>query len=188
LGVSGCQINGDNYGGYNKFGLFGGLAVNIRLKEKMSLDLGFYFTQKGSRHNSNPEKGDLTFYHVKLNYIEVPLLFRYELNTTYFATLGPSAAYMAGSKEYNQYGEVTDRPFNKFEAAVHVGLGRKIKEKFFFEVRLSNSFLPIRNYGLFQGAVYYPNQAAKIFKPGLYNNVLTFIVSFRIDNKKKSGD
>ena len=68
-----------------------------------------------------------------------------------------------------------------------LGLGRKLKEKFFIEVRIYGSFKPIRNYGLFGNSVYYPNAATRFFKPGLYNNVLTFIVSYKLNFKSKSG-
>jgi hypothetical protein len=188
FGVSGCQIHGDGYRGYRKFGVFGGAAVNIAFKEKISVDLGFYFSQKGARHNPNPEKGDLNFYHVKLNYLEVPLLFRFQLNPMYFATIGPSLAYLLSASEYNQFGEVTNRAFNKFEPAVAVGLGRKVGEAFFVEVRMSNSLAPIRDYGLFQGNVYYPSTVNKLFKPGIYNNVLSFIVAYKINSQKKGGN
>ena len=187
LGINGCQVDGDNYGGYNKVGAFVGLAVNARLSAKASFDLGFYFSQKGSRHNSKPDKGDLSFYRLHLNYLELPLLFRYQLNSTYFGSIGPSVAYLISSKEENQYGMVTGQPFNKLDFGGFIGLGRKLGQRFLIEVRLYGSLRPIRNYGLFQGQVYYPNPVLQIFKPGLYNNVLTFLVAYPISFNKKSG-
>lgn len=187
LGINGCQVNGDNYSGYNKVGAFGGLGINARLSAKISLELGFYFTQKGSRHNSKPDKGDLSFYRLHFNYLELPLLFRYQLNSTYFGSIGPSVAYLISSQEENQYGMVTGQPFNKLDFGGFIGLGRKLGSRLLIEVRLYGSFLPIRNYGLFQGQVYYPNPATQIFKPGLYNNVLTFLLAYPISFDKKSG-
>ena len=71
MGLNFCQIHGDSYSGFDKLGLFFGTSVNARLKKKMSLELGFYFSQKGARHNSNPENGDFSFYRVNLNYLDV---------------------------------------------------------------------------------------------------------------------
>lgn len=187
LGISGCQVNGDNYSGYNKVGAFGGISVNAYLKERVSLELGFFFAQKGSRHNPKPDKGDISFYKLNFNYIDLPLLFRYRLNPTYFITLGPSISYLISYSEENQYGKVTNLPFNKLDMGGSFGLGRKLKEKFFIEVRIYGSFKPIRNYGLFGNSVYYPNPTTRFFKPGLYNNVLTFILSYKLNSKKKSG-
>lgn len=187
LGINGCQVDGDNYGGYNKFGVFGGAAVNARLNEKMSLELGFYFSQKGSRHNPKPDKGDITYYRLHFNYIDLPLLFRYQLNPKYFAIIGPSVSYLINSSEENQYGMVSNQPFNKMDVGGSFGLGRKLKDRLYVEVRIYSSFKPIRNYGLFGNNVYLPNAAVRFFKPGLYNNVLTFMLSYQLSSKKKSG-
>ncbi len=189
LGLNGCQIHGDNYSGYDKAGIFAGIAVNASLNQKISFDLGFYFSQKGARHNQNPEKGDYSYYRVNLNYIDMPLLFRYHLNSIYFISMGPSMAYLIDYKEENERGDWTGvYKFNKFETGINFGLGRKIKERFLVEVRSSNSITPIRNYGILATQVFYPNAVARFFNKGLYNNILTLIVSYKINFKKKSGE
>ena len=187
LGFNGCQIHGDNYSGYDKFGVFGGLSVNARLNNKASLELGFYFSQKGARHNQNPAKGDYTFYRVNLNYIDLPLLFKYHVNPIYFITGGPSIAYLINYQEDNEVGNWDGvYPFQKFEYGINVGLGRKIKDNFFVEVRSSNSIVAIRPYGILATQVFYPNVIARFFNAGLYNNILTLVVSYKINFKKKS--
>ncbi|MBL7920472.1 MAG: PorT family protein [Bacteroidia bacterium] len=187
LGINGCQIHGDTYSGYNKIGAFGGIAVNARLKNKASFELGFYFSQKGARHNSNPGKGDFSYYNVNLNYIDMPLSFRFNVNPRYFISLGPSLAYLVSYKENINYTDFTGQYlFNSFETGVNAGLGRKIKEKFTIEVRSSNSITPIRDYGTIANLVFYPNPVARFFNKGLYNNILTLMVSYTIDLKKKT--
>jgi hypothetical protein len=188
-GINACQIHGDNYSGYDKVGLFGGVAVNARLTEKISLELGFYFSQKGARHNQNPDKGDYTYYRVNLNYVDMPLSFRYKLNSVYFVTLGPSIAYLISYKEENERGDWTNvYKFNKFETGLNIGLGRKLFNRFFVEVRSSNSITPIRNYGILANLVFYPNPVARFFNKGLYNNILTLMVTYNLNYKKKSED
>ncbi len=188
IGLNACQIHGDSYSGYNKAGLFGGIAVNARLKQKISLELGFYFSQKGARHNQDPDKGDFTFYRVNLNYIDMPLSFRYKLNSAYFITLGPSIAYLINYKEENERGDWTNvYKFNKFETGINFGLGRKIfQERMYVEVRTSNSITPIRNYGILANLVFYPNPVARFFNKGLYNNILTLLLTYNLNYKKKS--
>ena len=189
LGLNVCQVDGDSYGGYNKIGLLIGAAVNARLSKRASIDIGFFFSQKGSRHNPNPDKGDYSYYRLNLNYIDIPVLFKFNLNQTYFASIGPSLGYLVGYSENKNYIDYSGvYPFNKFEAGFNIGLGRKmLKDKFFIEVRSSNSFLPIRNYGPIANQVYYPNFIAKFFNKGLYNNILTLMLSYKIDVKKKSA-
>ncbi len=189
LGINGCQIHGDNYSGYNKVGAFGGIAVNARLKNNASFELGFYFSQKGARHNSNPAKGDYSFYHVILNYIDLPLSFRFNVNPKYFITMGPSVAYLINYKENINYTDYTGAyPFNKLETGVNIGLGRKIKDKFYVEVRSSNSITSVRDYGVLANKVFYPNPVARFFNKGFYNNILTLMFSCNINFKKKSEE
>jgi hypothetical protein len=189
LGINGCQIHGDNYSGYDKFGLFGGIAVNARLNERSSLEMGFYFSQKGSRHNPDPKKGDYSYYRVNLNYIDLPLSFRFRVTDDYFITLGPSVAYLVSYTEETERGDWTGvYPFSKFETGVNFGLGRRINDKFTVELRSSNSVTPIRSYGVLANRVWYPNPVARFFNRGLYSNLLTLFVSYNLNFKKKGSE
>lgn len=186
-GLNACQIHGDNFSGYKKLGVTGGIILNTTLNKRASIDLGFTFSQKGSRKNQNQEKNDFTFYRVNLNYIEIPLLLNYKLNEKYFATLGPSLAYLINYTEDTEIGNWNDvYPFNKFEYGVNVGLGTTIKNKVDIEVRSANSFLPIRNYGVIANKVFFPNAVARFFNKGLYNNVLSVLLIYKIKPKPKS--
>jgi hypothetical protein len=187
LGLNGCQIHGDSYSGYDKLGLFAGIGINARINERTSFELGFYFSQKGSRHNPNPKIGDYTYYRVNLNYIDLPLSLRYEVNTKYFVTLGPSIAYLFSFNENINYTDVSYLyTFNKLETGLNIGLGRKIANKFYVEVRCSNSILPIRNYGITGNLIPYTNAVARFFNKGLYNNILTFFVAYKLDFSKRN--
>ncbi len=189
LGINVCQVHGDSYSGFNKVGFFGGLGVNAFLNKKSSLEFGFYFSQKGARHNPNPVKGDYNYYALNLNYIDLPVSFRYNLNKDFFITAGPSLAYLAGYSENINYVNYSGAyPFHKFEYGVNFGLGKKIKDRFFIEVRCSNSFLSIRPYGVFRSNVYYSNFIAQIFNDGFYNNIITAFVAYKIDLKRKSNE
>lgn len=187
FGINACQIHGDNAAGFNKFGVNGGIMVNSRLNKKTSIDLGIVFTQKGARRNQDPENNDYTFFRVNLNYIEIPLLLNYKVNSAYFVTLGPSLAYLINYTEDTERGNWNGvYPFEKFEYGVNVGLGRKIKGNWLVEIRSSNSFLPIRSYGLAANGVFFPNAVARFFNKGLYNNVLSAYIIYQINPKKKS--
>lgn len=186
LGINGCQIHGDSYSGYNKFGVFVGTAVNARLGERMSVELGFYFSQKGAKHNQNPKDVNDTRYILTLNYFDFPLSLRYMLNKKYFATIGPSVAYLINYNENINYTNTTGTSvFNKFEVGVNIGLGRKLSDRFSLELRCSNSIMPIQNYGI-SSTVYYSNAIARFFDEGLYNNILTLFLAYHIDLNKNS--
>lgn len=185
LGLNACQIHGDSYSGYDKLGLFVGVSVNARLKEKIFGELGFYFSQKGAQRNEVPKNNDYRSYKVNLNYIDMPLSIYYKVNNFYSVMLGPSVAYLIGSSEYiNKLNMSSYSKFNKFEIGLNIGLTRKIKDNWFVELRCSNSITPVRNYGLAATGIYYPNPVARYFNKGLYNNILSIFVTYLIDTKK----
>jgi hypothetical protein len=186
-GLSGCQVHGDSYSGFDKLGFFAGLAVNAQTGKRSSLEMGFYYSQKGARHNQNPKAGDYTFYRLQLHYIDMPLLFRYHVNKDYFVTLGPSVAYLMGYSEENHWGDWSGvYPFEKFEVSVNVGLGRRLSDKWSVEVRSTNSITPIRAYGVLANQVFYPNPVARFFNKGMYNNLLTVMVARKLSGKERN--
>ena len=183
FGFNGCQIHGDNFSGYDKFGLILGPAINARFSERTSLELGFYLSQKGSRRNPNPKLQDYTYYRIHLNYLDMPLTLRWKLGDRYFITLGPSVAYLISYREESDRGDWTGLwPFNKLEAGLNAGLGGDINEKWTIELRSSNSVTPVRHWGgNFTSRVYYPNAIARFFNKGLYSNVLSLFLAYRFD-------
>jgi hypothetical protein len=189
FGINGCQIHGDNYSGYDKFGVFGGSSINARLSERSSLELGFYLSQKGSRHNPDHKNGDYSLYWLHLNYLDMPLSFRYRLNEKYFITLGPSVACLISYREMTEIGDWTgDYPFNKFEVGVNAGLGGKINDSWSVELRSSNSVTPLRSYGILANKIYYPNPVARFFNRGLYSNLLSLFVAYHFDVRKSNAE
>ncbi|MBS1651069.1 MAG: PorT family protein [Bacteroidetes bacterium] len=181
LGINACQIHGDNLTGYNKPGLFVGTNVQAMLSNKLSVSLGFYFSQKGAWKNQNPDKGDYTYYHLNLNYFDMPLMFNYFFYKRFYLSIGPSVAYLINYSESNEFGDWTGRwPFQKFEYAINSGMGMKLKNNFTVEVRFNNSVLPIRPYGIAATGIYYPNPVARFFNKGLYSNIVSIFVSYTI--------
>ena len=188
LGINGCQVHGDTYDGYDKGGLYAGLGLNMAFSKVHQAEIGFVFSQKGARKNSNPSKGDYDSYYLNLNYIDMPLLYRLNLNKRWFITLGPSVAYLISYKEMDDGTDVTGTPmgneFNKFELAVNAGLGARIRDGFEVELRSTNSILPVHDYGPGASNVYYQNPIAQLFNEGFYNNILTLFVSYTIKKKE----
>jgi hypothetical protein len=184
IGINGCQVHGDAYDGYNKGGLFAGLAINAAPNKTNNFELGFYFSQKGARHNSNPNNGDYSSYYLNLNYIDMPLLYRLNIGKRWFITLGPSVAYLISFKEIVNSTDVTGQPggndFEKFELSINAGLGARIKEGLEMELRTTNSLLPVHYWGVNNSTVYYSNPVAQLFNDGFYNNILTLFVSYKI--------
>ncbi|MBF9221778.1 porin family protein [Hymenobacter ruricola] len=76
-----------------KFGAVGGLAANFGFSESLSLQTELLYSQKGAEI-----KG--TDFNFKLNYIELPIMFRYTLSDGKgpFLQAGPQIGYLAKVK------------------------------------------------------------------------------------------
>jgi hypothetical protein len=109
---------------------------------------------------------------MRLNYIEVPLLFQYHQKKFTF-DLGPGFGYLINAKEFNFYGEIPrTNPFNSYEINANLGLNYTIIQNLGISWRFSYSLLPIRNYNT--GASYWFNQ-------GQVNNQLSFTLTYKFN-------
>lgn len=188
LGVNAAQVHGDGYSGYNKPGLFAGAGVNFRLSEKGSLQFGLYLTQKGARHNAsikNPADNTIVW---RVDFIDAPLTYRYQLNEKFHGLMGLSAAFLFHDKYLvNKAATFYNPVYNKFEANISFGLGLMMNEKTVLELRCTNGFTPFESFGI-KSTVYYSNPVARFFNKGYYNNILTLFVGYKIVPKKHSGE
>jgi hypothetical protein len=176
-GLSTSQVDGDTYGGYDKAGFDGGIFVTGKLNDKWTAQMEMIFIQKGSKHNSNPDEGDLTYYDLRLNYFEVPVLFQFHQKKFTFE-VGPSFGYLISNTEYNENGEVYNPVlFNSYDIGGGVGISYDIIKNLSVNWRYSYSLLPIRDYQ--SGATRWNN-------PGQRNNVLAFTLNYRFGKDEKS--
>lgn len=173
-GISATQVSGDDLAGYNKAGVIFGAFTKRILSEKTAVEMEIIYIQKGSRKAARPDKGDMFFYLLNLNYVEVPVLFNYTKGKFTYE-VGPSFGALVKSQVQNQEGfypagHPQNRPFNRMETSINAGITYPIHERFDMNWRISNSILPIRKH--LSGAVYR-------FNRGQYNTVLQFNLRYR---------
>ncbi|PKP04789.1 MAG: hypothetical protein CVU11_03495 [Bacteroidetes bacterium HGW-Bacteroidetes-6] len=170
IGITGTQVQGDNISGFDKAGISAGFLVGIPLDDYSTLDMELLFVQKGSRRN--PTKDDLTKYIMRLNYIEVPFLYRRMLKKSFGFETGLSFGVLIKNTdvEYDIYGLMPSRPpFEKYEVAAHIGFRYVIGESSSVNLRYSHSVLPIRPHP--GGVTYY-------FNRGQYNLALSLTYEY----------
>ncbi len=172
-GISTSQVHGDTYEGFHKFGFDGGATLNAKISEKWKAQFEILFIQKGSKFIGDANKGDMRFYLMQLNYIEVPILFQYQHKKFVFE-IGPGIGYLISSKEYDQYGEVINGiPFYSTEISGSVGISFLIYKNIGINWRFTNSLTPIRNFA---------SGASTVGNPGQRNNVLAFTLIYTFGN------
>ncbi|MFH1005720.1 MAG: outer membrane beta-barrel protein [Bacteroidota bacterium] len=190
-GISTTQVDGDTYSGYNKIGLTAGgfVSTNISSSEKWKASFEIDYIQKGSHKIPHPDKLDYTNYLLRLNYVEVPLLLKYQLSSVtmivdsvetthpkFSVEAGTSFGALVHAEEYSQYSQVIGgTPFEKYEWAFLIGLNYSFKKKMSINIRYEYSILPVRNNKIASYNIYWWN---KLFSRGYYNNVLVFTLQY----------
>lgn len=169
-GVSTSQVEGDSYSGFNKAGLDAGIFMVAKLKKNFTAQLEMIFIQKGSKHNSNPDNNDYSYYYMGLNYVEVPVLLQYRYKQV-GVEAGPVFGYLISSKEYNENGPVyMPIPFEKDEVAVATAIVWHFYKNFSFDWRYENSVFAIRKFA---------SGESRWYNPGQRNNVLAFTLTYQ---------
>lgn len=77
IGTNFAQIDGDNSGGYLKFGFTGGLRGVVIINEKVELSIELLFDQRGSRSQKNFDEIFFPF-KITTNYASVPVVFNFQ--------------------------------------------------------------------------------------------------------------
>lgn len=187
-GIVTSQVDGDTYAGYDKAGFLAGGFVTKRFSEESNWSASFEITyiQKGSRKNPRPDKGDPTSYKLNLNYAEVPVLLRYDFGIPDSSVSGRIRFSLEGgiavgalvkSYEEDSFGPSTGgTPFQKTDFSTIFGINYHLNDHIGFNARTEYSILPVRKGGT---SSYYQNWTYKFFKPGYYNNLLTFSFRYR---------
>lgn len=177
-GAAGSQVSGDQLSGFNKAGIIGGGGVRTGLGENSSIGFRILYFQKGSRKPSKLDQGDPSYYRLRLNYIEVPVLLRFGLIKNFYAETGISAAYLISSSEEDEDGELPLRKsFEKIDLSGVLILGYPVAKSIDFQLGIWQSVLPVRSHG--GNTVYRLNR-------GQYNTALTFTLLYSLN--AKSGE
>lgn len=117
LGLNLSQVDGDQAFGYHRFGLHAGLGAIVPVYQKGNFGIDFSLeialNQKGSyqRPQYKDDNGMTGEYDLRMNYLEVPVLFYF--SDKQIASLGVGASYgrVIGLKEY-EHGKQTEVNLN----------------------------------------------------------------------------
>ena len=180
-GLSASQLDGDNWGGYNKAGLTFGVFTNAPLTKYIDAQLEIRYVQKGSKSKGDDQP---VFYLSKLNYVEMPVFLKYSFLKRFSFNIGIAAGYLQkATEDKDGIGDLpADPAFNKFEFSGLAGVEYRFLEQMYFNVRFNYSALPIRSH---------PGDQSFYLNQGQYNNVLTFTVNYEIsssDGTKRKND
>jgi len=177
-GLLGSQVAGDPSSGYNKLGGYFGLMVKRQFTLKSAAQLEIYYIQKGARENPREENGYFQ-YLLKINNIEIPLLYIYTINKQLQIPVGIAYTYLLGTphEEANFSSFVPNTPFNKHSATFILGINYIISDHLSASFRTNNSILPIRPHA---------SGATRLFNHGQYSDALTIGLVYHFINPKNN--
>jgi hypothetical protein len=138
-GANYTKFSGDNLGDIEyKFGFVGGLAANFGLSESLSIQPELLYSMKGAELKGAP----LDDFNFKLNYLELPILFRYTLSDGKgpFLQAGPQIGYLINSKvsdgDGNEY-KIDNDNFQKMELGYVAAIGYQLQSGLSIEGRFN---------------------------------------------------
>ena len=170
-GLVASQVDGDTYSGYDKAGLFGGGWVSLNIGERSTVQMEFTYFQKGSR--KNPDSLDYSSYLFRANYVEMPLLYQYQINR-FTVEAGPSVGILVGYKEkINEYPAYSDNPPALFSFQINIGIRFDINDRWGVDFRTNNSLLNIRKHNV-TGDVW------RIWDFGQYHDALVLSAYYKL--------
>jgi hypothetical protein len=201
------QVDGDEVYGYKKAGLNAGLAVSVALNKNQSwfLTVEMLFSQKGSHKanyadtmymkdpntvnviNWNVRYNRRVKYDLRLNYVEIPVVFHYEdLKTGFAIGAGLCWGRLIYVKEiesgYRLTTDLDSRTFSKNEWSAIGDVKFKLYKNLKLNFRFQYTFVPIRSRD------YYSKDGKKNETRQQYNNVLTLRLIYTFNEKYKLND
>lgn len=185
-GLTASEVSGDRSGGPNRLGWFASVYTDFGFSTHTYWQLELMYIQKGSREFNNPEKpedGVFRDYRFNLQYVEIPVLFKFDFSV--FERLpyanwltgeaGLSLSRVVGHYETNDEGVentdlmALDRPFRPFELNVLIGLYFPLRENLNVHFRYSHGVTPVRPHA---------GGTQTWYNRGQYNSVWSLGMSF----------
>lgn len=141
-----CQIDGDDYAGYDRLGAYLGGLVSYPLSKQLAWQSGVFYSGQGSSSGGNAQGEE---YKVTLHYVRVPLRLQYQipLLPELGLSTGLAASYLLKG-EISLGGSVTDSKysnFNDWDISAVVVASYALNARWEVMGRYNYSILPFRS-------------------------------------------
>lgn len=181
IGINGCQIDGDGYGGYNYPGLEAAVGAMIKFHRFWNASMEIQYSQEGAKEAFIFNGGTtLQLYRVEWDYIRVPVGIGVTSAKLIMIDLGLSPGFMVRFSERDQAGDdvTNDPPEGQpdiFDLAGYGGLNFIIHRNFMLGGQFSYSLFKVRG----------PREPGISRLNGEYNNVISLQFTYILSQVKK---
>ncbi len=176
-GFNATQVEGDSFKGYNKPGIIAGFYVQTDVAPAVFTGMEIKFSQKGSRKRIKPKDPNPEVYIMRLNYIDVPLVFGFRTNDRGAVVAGATFGYLISGKEFDEYGQFVEEDrvaFNNFDLEPFIGFQFDMLDNVKLDLRFALSVVPVRGQPGDNATNYY-------WLNNQFNNVISLAMYYRID-------
>ncbi len=179
VGPTISQVDGNGYRGYHQLGWTAGAFANLPIQENLLLQMELKYALFGSHSDIKEEDLGMSHYNLRLHYAEVPLMLRYNLKRFTIAgksldfislEAGVSMDFLLKYLDESAYSHNDNAPWRFFSATANAGIHFNITDRFGFDFRTMNSFIPIRMKGNTSG----------FFVGHYYNIALQAVLTYNI--------
>jgi len=144
-GFVASQVDGDEYGGYNKAGFQAGAYSKFYFNKRFFLLNELKYIQKGSSQTFKefPEEN----FKIKVSYIEVPFILGFQLNEKFSFGSGFSYGVLIGAEQQDGGGVIPkDRlGYKNYDLNILLHMKYQFNEHFWFNPKIGYSILPIND-------------------------------------------
>ena len=178
VGPTFCQVDGDRYFGYHKFGITAGGYVNLPVSEHFAMQMELKYTQMGAHSSQKELENGYEPYNLVLHYAEIPLMLQYDFG--HFTVYGKSLDFLsleAGFsldfllKYYGEMGSQQPWKFNFFSVSGNFGLHFALSDHWGLGARMMYSITPMQT-----------NPSPQWFFNHSYNKVIQVTVTYNINS------
>lgn len=177
-GIAASQVFGDTVSGYNKPGAYFGVYANRQFTLRSGAQMEMYYIQKGAKENPTEENGFFQ-YLLRINMIEIPVLYNYTINKKLKLSGGLAYSYIFGDPyEESAYStSVPDTPWNRHNLTFILGIEYQFAANFSAVFRTNDSVTPIRDHA---------SGEKRFFNRGQYSDALTLGVTYILFNPQSN--
>lgn len=173
LGANFSQVDGDQFGGYNKLGLNVGIAINRQVKGPWEASFELLYSQKGSKKVLDPDIPEPSLV-LNYHYVEIPLMARYVFNEQIKFYAGPSIGINVFNERDDNGFVSEEEALTPLEIALQLGGSYYIGENLALDLRHGYSIVSVRDYPIvFNGPTWFG-------RAGWYNRWFTVGVRYSL--------
>jgi len=174
LGTNLTQVDGDQFYGFNKFGLNVGpmVALPFGKKRNWSVSMELLYSQKGSYHKGST---DSTYYKLKLDYIDIPVLVHFTDKKIVSAGVGFCYGQLINKVESDLYIVKPNTDFLPYDVSVLGEVALRLWNRLWINVRYQYSMVNLRTVTFTDP---YKGGTDNTWERDQYNNVLTFRLTY----------